>query len=124
MKFTFSNDSKVKIFGKAFNSMQYLLLLGGCIFFLMFIWPLLSRSYFIIPFAVAFGPAALAEVFSEEVFENATIYKVITLVGIFLTTTIYVVFFLDNSFFVKLLHYPVYYTFGYIWLQKLKATQS
>ena len=115
MKFEIENDYKVDILGKEFNSVQYKLLLFGYILFLMIPWPVISHSYFFIPVGICVLPCILPDVIFNELFKSRKLYNILLYSALFLLTFIYTQFVIDSPFFVDVLHYVVYFLFGYIY---------
>ena len=118
MNFKIDNDYTVTFFGKQFNSLQHAGIIFGYMFFLMIIWPLISSSYFFIPFAVALLPLLLPEFIYSKIYSGKKLYKILMYGGTFITTLIYTQFFLNSSFIVSIIHFIVYATFGYVFSKK------
>ncbi|QXP78786.1 MULTISPECIES: hypothetical protein [Winogradskyella] len=119
MKFRIDNDYKVNIFGKQLNSLQHMGILFGYVFFLMIPWPLISNSYLFIPLAIAILPIILPEFIYSEIYSGIKMYRILMYGGYVIATFIYTHFFLDSSFFVSIIHFIVYATFGYIYSKKI-----
>ena len=119
MSFKIENDYTVKLFGKEFNKMQHIGLIFGYIFFLMFIWPILSGSAFFMPFGVALLPLFLPFFVYGELVKSKRVFNILLYGGLVITTFIYTYFFLDSSFIMMLVHYVVYAGFGYIVSKKM-----
>lgn len=115
-----SSNENIIILRKELSDIQYTILIFGYLFFLMFIWPIISQSYLFIPFGVCVIPMIFPEFVSDEIIKNITVSRVLVYTGLTITTFLYTYFFLDSSIIVKLLHYVVYYAFGYIYLKKFE----
>ncbi len=114
MKIINDSNDKVKAFGKTFTSLEYSLIIFGFMVFLAIPWPLLSQSYFFIPVGVCLLPCFLPTFVYNEIIESNRIFNLLLYAGLFVTTFVYTFFFLEGSFFMKALHYVVYFTFGYV----------
>ncbi len=118
MKFTIRNDYTITLFGIQLNSLQHMLIVFAYILFLMIPWPLLSGSYLFIPVGICLFPAILPDLIYYNVYRGKQFYNLLLYPGLFISTFMYTYFFLDNSFFLDVLHYVVYLTFGYVYSKK------
>lgn len=121
MKFIIEDNYIVKIFGLSVNRVQHLVILFCFAFCLLFIWPMIMGTKLFFPFAVCALGILPAEWVYSELIESGILFKILMYLGLIITTTIYTYFFLDDPLFIKLLHYAVYFSFGYIYSKKVEV---
>jgi hypothetical protein len=119
MGFKIENNYKVTIFGRQFTSLQHLAILFVYTFFLAIPWPLISSSYFFVPVAVTMVPIVLPEFIYNEIYSGVKLFKILMYGGIFIATFIYTRLFLGTSFFMSIIHFSIYATYGYVYSSRL-----
>ena len=108
-------DDPVKFLGKSIASLVFLI---GAFLFLGFVWPAIIGVSFFFPLVVCFLPVLPSNFLADEFdVKNKVVLMVIAYIGLAITSFIYLTFFVDGAWWIKLLHLVVYSFFVFLFLR-------